>query len=39
MVAKVGDDEFGDRLRQGLKAADVDVAAVGTAKRTHPAWR
>jgi ribokinase len=34
MVAKVGDDEFGDRLRQGLKAADVDVAAVGTARRT-----
>ena len=34
MVAKVGDDEFGDRLRQGLKTAHVDVAAVGTAKRT-----
>jgi ribokinase len=34
MVAKVGDDEFGNRLRQGLKAAHVDVAAVGTAKRT-----
>jgi ribokinase len=34
MVAKVGDDEFGDRLRKGLQAADVDVAAVGTAKGT-----
>ena len=34
MVAKVGDDEFGDRLRQGLKTADVDVTAVGTAKAT-----
>ena len=34
MVAKVGDDEFENRLRQGLKAAHVDVAAVGTAKRT-----
>lgn len=34
MMAKVGDDEFGDRLRQGLRAADVNVAAVGTAKGT-----
>jgi ribokinase len=34
MVAKVGDDEFGSRLRQGLKAAHVDVTAVSTAKGT-----
>jgi ribokinase len=34
MVAKVGDDEFGGRLRQGLAAAGVDVAAVGTARGT-----
>lgn len=34
MVAKVGDDEFGSRLREGLRAADVDVDAVGTAKAT-----
>src|SRR5947207_13952640 len=34
MVAKVGDDEFGSRLRHGLKTADVDVAAVGIARRT-----
>jgi ribokinase len=34
MVAKVGDDEFGSRLRQGLKEAKVDVEAVETAKRT-----
>src|SRR3954447_9738789 len=34
MVAKVGDDQFGDRLRKGLQAADVDVTAVGTAKGT-----
>src|SRR4051795_7625707 len=34
MVAKVGDDEFGGRLLQGLTAAGVDVAAVGTAKGT-----
>jgi ribokinase len=32
MVAKVGDDEFGSRLRDGLRAAEVDVTAVGTAK-------
>jgi len=34
MVAKVGDDEFGRRLRQGLADAGVNVAAVGTAKAT-----
>jgi ribokinase len=34
MVAKVGDDEFGARLRQGLQDAQVDVSAVGTAKAT-----
>lgn len=34
MVAKVGDDEFGTRLRQGLRAARVDVRAVSTAKDT-----
>jgi ribokinase len=34
MVAKVGDDEFGARLRQGLKTADVDVSAVGTVRGT-----
>ncbi len=34
MVAKVGDDEFGPRLRQGLRAAAVNVAAVGAASRT-----
>lgn len=34
MVAKVGDDEFGGRLREGLRAANVDVDAVGTAKAT-----
>jgi ribokinase len=34
MVAKVGDDEFGSRLRQGLEDAEVDVAAVGTARKT-----
>jgi len=34
MVAKVGDDEFGAQLRQGLAAVGVDVAAVGTAKGT-----
>jgi ribokinase len=34
MVAKVGDDEFGSRLRQGLADANVDVGAVGTAKGT-----
>ena len=34
MVAKVGDDEFGGRLRQGLKDARVDVTNVGKARRT-----
>jgi ribokinase len=34
MVAKVGDDEFGSRLRQGLRAAEVNVRAVATAKDT-----
>jgi ribokinase len=34
MVAKVGDDEFGSRLRQGLRAAKVNVQAVATAKHT-----
>src|SRR5215469_11025173 len=34
MVAKVGDDEFGSRLKAGLQASDVDVAAVKTAKGT-----
>ncbi len=34
MVAKVGDDEFGSRLRNGLRAAGVNVRAVGTAKGT-----
>lgn len=32
MVGKVGDDEFGARLRQGLRAAQVNVRAVSTAK-------
>jgi ribokinase len=34
MIAKVGDDQFGPRLRQGLRAATVNVRAVGTAKGT-----
>ncbi|MGH9616324.1 MAG: ribokinase [Acidobacteriaceae bacterium] len=34
MIAKVGDDEFGGRLRQGLRAAQVNVRAVGTAAGT-----
>jgi ribokinase len=34
MVAKVGDDEFGARLRQGLADAKVDVTAVKTARNT-----
>lgn len=34
MVGKVGDDEFGMRLRQGLKDAGVDISAVGTVRRT-----
>lgn len=32
MVAKVGDDEFGARLRQGLEEANVDATSVGTAR-------
>jgi len=34
MVAKVGEDQFGVRLRQGLRLAGVDVKAVSVAKRT-----
>ena len=34
MVAKVGDDEFGDRLRRGLRMARVDVKAVVAARQT-----
>lgn len=34
MLAKVGDDEFGTRLRQGLRAAKVNVQAVTTEKGT-----
>ncbi len=34
MVAKVGDDDFGSRLRQGLRSANVNVRAVSTAKST-----
>lgn len=34
MVAKVGDDDFGSRLRQGLRAAHVNVRSVSTAKAT-----
>lgn len=34
MVAKVGEDEFGSRLRQGLRAAEVNVQAVSTARGT-----
>jgi len=34
MVAKVGDDEFGERLRRGLRDAGVNVSGVTTAKHT-----
>jgi ribokinase len=34
MVAKVGDDDFGGQLRNGLLAANVDVREVGTATGT-----
>lgn len=34
MIAKVGDDQFGLRLRRALRAASVNVRAVGTAKGT-----
>ncbi|HKO11813.1 MAG TPA: ribokinase [Acidobacteriaceae bacterium] len=32
MIGKVGDDDFGKRLRQGLRDAGVGVKGVGTAK-------
>lgn len=35
MVAKVGDDNFGERLRRSLRAAGVDVRSVKTAHRVH----
>lgn len=34
MIAKVGDDEFGTQLRNGLRSANVDVRKVGSAKDT-----
>lgn len=34
MVGKVGDDDFGKRLRDGLRAASVNIRAVSTAART-----
>jgi ribokinase len=34
MIAKVGSDDFGKRLRQGLQAAKVNVRAVSTAQDT-----
>lgn len=34
MIAKVGDDAFGQRLRRGLREANVNVRAVGIAKGT-----
>ncbi|HXS74821.1 MAG TPA: ribokinase [Terracidiphilus sp.] len=34
MIAKVGDDEFGSQLRNGLRAAKVNVREVGTTKDT-----
>ena len=34
MVGKVGDDDFGSRLRQGLRAAHVNVRALSTARAT-----
>lgn len=34
MIAKVGGDEFGTRLRRGLQAAGVNVRAVTRARRT-----
>ncbi len=34
LVAKVGDDEFGKRLQQGLKTSGVNIEAVGVARRT-----
>jgi ribokinase len=34
MIGKVGDDDFGSRLREGLRAARVNARAVGTATST-----
>jgi ribokinase len=34
MVAKVGDDDFGQRLQQGLKTSGVNINAVGVARWT-----
>lgn len=34
MIAKVGGDDFGKRLRQGLRAAKVNVRSVSTAENT-----
>ena len=34
MIAKVGDDDFGKRLRQGLRDAGVNVRSVATARGT-----
>jgi ribokinase len=34
MVAKVGDDEFGERLRRGLRETGVDIRWVTTAKHS-----
>lgn len=34
MVAKVGDDDFGQRLQQGLKTSGVNIKAVGVARWT-----
>ena len=34
MIAKVGDDEFGNQLRKGLRSAKVNVREVGTAQGT-----
>jgi ribokinase len=34
MIAKVGDDEFGERLRRGLKTAGVNTRPVSIARRT-----
>jgi ribokinase len=34
MIARVGDDAFGTQLRTGLRAANVNVREVGTAKDT-----
>lgn len=34
MVGKVGDDEFGQRLQQGLKTSGVNTKSLGVARRT-----